>query len=163
MSHIELEDILEELLEKLYSLGGSKKNPKFPCKDKELYNYIDDHIDEWNIDIGNYYLDDIIDNLIALKNKREKLNNLPKDDDIVFKMDEEMEEQIQLESVIKEYDKIYKQACQIHFNNNENDTIKDNEYDIISSSPYSLDKGKSWTKILEKIDKLHEKQKLLNK
>jgi hypothetical protein len=38
----QLEDILEELLEKLYSLGGSKKNPKFPCKDKDLYNYVVD-------------------------------------------------------------------------------------------------------------------------
>ena len=76
-----LEDILEELLEKLYSLGGgSLREPRFPLKDKDLYNYIDDHIDEWNIDIGDYYLDDIIDNLIALKNKREKLNSCPKNE-----------------------------------------------------------------------------------
>ena len=73
-------------------------------------------------------------------------------------MDEEMEEQIQLESVIKEYDKIYKQACQIHFNKDTDDNDDNvNENMLISSSPYSLDKGKSWSKILEKIDKLHEK------
>lgn len=144
-----LEDILEELLEKLYSLGGRNR---FPCKDKDLYNYIDDHIDEWNIDIGDYYLDDIIDNLIALKNKREKLNSCSKDDDIVFQMDEEMYEQIQLEGVLKEYDKLYKKACRIHV---KEDDSQDNM--IISSSPYSLGKGKSWNEILEKIDKLHIK------
>ena len=147
-----LEDILEELLEKLYSLDSKKKGQQqFPCKDKDLYNYIDDHIDEWNIDIGDYYLDDIIDNLIALKNKREKLNSCSKDDDIVFQMDEEMYEQIQLEGVLKEYDKLYKKACRIHINEDDSP----NENMIISSSPYSLGKGKSWNEILEKIDKLH--------
>ena len=66
-------------------------------------------------------------------------------------MDEEMYEQIQLEGVLKEYDKLYKKACRIHVKEDDSP----NENMIVSSSPYSLGKGKSWNEILEKIDKLH--------
>lgn len=135
--------IVEQIIEKIEEMNKT-------IKDNDLFNYVDKHIDEWNIDIGEHYLDDIIENVLHIIKKRNNLNvNNNKEDDIVFKLDEETVEKNQLETVIKQYDKLYKKACKI------------NTEDIISSSIGSESginiHSSSWNDTLNRIDNIYKK------
>ena len=62
-----MDSIVEQIIEKIEEMNKT-------IKDNDLFNYVDKHIDEWNIDIGDYYLDDIIENVSHIIKKRKNLN-----------------------------------------------------------------------------------------
>lgn len=140
-----MESIVEQIIEKIEDTNKT-------IKDIELFNYVDKYIDEWNIDIGDYYLDDIIENVSHIIKKRKKLNiNNYKDDDIVFKLDDETLEKNQLETVIKHYDKLYTKACKINTEDIISSSIdSDNSIDIYNHSS-------SWNNTLNRIENIYKK------
>ena len=136
--------IVEQIIEKIEEINKT-------IKDNDLFNYVDKHIDEWNIDIGDYYLDDIIENVSHIIKKRKNLNVNNKEDDIIFKLDEETVEKNQLETVIKQYDKLYKKACKINTEDIISSSIgSDNGIDIYNHSS-------SWNNTLNRIDNIYKK------
>jgi uncharacterized protein (DUF1778 family) len=101
-----MDTIVEQIIEKIEDETKYKN-----IKINDLFHLIDKHIDEWDIDIGDFYLDDVVENVSHIIKKRNNLNvNNNKEDDIIFKLDEETVEKNQLDSVIKQYDKLYKKS-----------------------------------------------------
>ncbi len=98
--------IVEQIIERIEDETKYKN-----IKINDLFHLIDKHIDEWDIYIGDFYLDDVVENVSHIIKKRNNLNvNNNKEDDIIFKLDEETVEKNQLDSVIKQYDKLYKKS-----------------------------------------------------
>lgn len=136
-----MESIVEQIIEKIDETNKT-------IKDIELFNYVDKYIDEWNIDIGDFYLDDVVENVSYIIKKRNNLNiNNNKEDDIIFRLDEETVEKNQLETVIKQYDKLYKKACKINIETEISCSI-DSDNGIHSSS---------WNDTLNRIDNIYKK------
>ena len=135
----DMDEIAEQIFEKIEGIN---------IKDNELYDYIDTRIDDWNIDIGNYYLDDIIDYVIKIKKLRKMIITKSNDDEIVFKMDDEMAEKQQLDVVVKKYNKLYKAACTIV-------TV-----DVMIESEFDCNDTKNeWSNTLNRIDAIYNKVK----
>ena len=136
----DLQETIEHLIEKLEFIK---------MKDDLLFEYVDKHIDEWGIDIGDNYLDDIMEQVCQLRKKRLKLSEKSsKDDDIVFKEDDETIEKQQLKTVEKKYDKLYEDACGIKIENYEDEDDGEGK---------SLSPSSSWKVVLTKIDMLENR------
>lgn len=134
-----MDEIAEHIYEKIEGVN---------IKDNEMYDYVDTRIDDWNIDIGNYYLDDIIDYVIKIKRLRQMIISKSNDNDIVFKMDDEMAEKQQLDIVVKKYNKLYKTACTIV-------TV-----DVVIESEFLCNDIKNdWSNTLDRIDAIYNKSK----
>jgi hypothetical protein len=117
-------------------------------KDLDLFHYVDGNIDSWGIDIGDYFLDDIIEGVILLRAKRAGLNRKPDGDDIIFQESEEDREAAELSKVSRQYDRLYSKALQIRTDNNAE----------LSCSPEMTVSG-SWSETLRRIDTLQERIK----
>jgi hypothetical protein len=136
-----IDDIIEDIIQHLY-------DNKINIKDKKinLLCYIDNYLTENDIDIGNIYLDDLVDIVITIMNKRCNNNKNTNDDDIIFKLDEEEIEQTELKTVIKKFDSLYKKAKKIDID--------------ITTSPigsYKESLSSSWDNILNRIDSIYKK------
>ena len=128
-----MNEIIEQIAEKLE--GKQLKNI-------EMFEYVDSNLDDWNIDILDFYLDDVMAFVYPLVKKRNALNKNMDDDGIIFKVDEEQQEIQQLNTVVKHYDMLYIQACSI--NEIENSDEEDNE---LPSTPVG-----SWKNVLSRLD-----------
>ena len=138
-----MDTIIEQIIEKIEDETKYKN-----IKINDLFHLIDKHIDEWDIDIDDFYLDDVVENVSHIIKKRNNLNvNNNKEDDIIFKLDEETLEKNQLDSVIKQYDKLYKKACKINIETEISCSI-DSDSGIQSSS---------WNDTLNRIDNIYKK------
>ena len=137
-----MDEIVEQILEKLGETLRGK-----PMKDNALFEYVDENLDDWDIDILDFYLDDVMNIVCPLLKKRNGLNKKVEDDGIVFKVDEEQQERRQLKIVVKQYDILYEQACMIDEVEN---TVEDNS---LSSTPIG-----SWKNVLSRLDLIYSRR-----
>ena len=141
-----MEEIAEQIIEKVEGM---------PIKDTEMYEYIDKRIDDWEIETGDYYLDDIVEYILKILKKRRSFETeSKKHDDIVFKMDEETAEQHQLEMVVKKYNKLYKSACNIVTID-----VVICESIVTGESTTVTATNDSWIETLDRIDNIYKKLK----
>ena len=141
-----MEEIAEQIIEKVEGMQ---------IKDTEMYEYIDKRIDDWEIETGDYYLDDIVEYILKILKKRRSFETeSKKHDDIVFKMDEETAEQHQLEMVVKKYNKLYKSACNIvTIDVVICESIATGESTTVTAT------NDSWIETLDRIDNIYKKLK----
>jgi hypothetical protein len=127
---------------------------KINVKTCDIFNYVDNNIDDWNIDIGDHFLDDICDIVVTKLKKREVLTtaSVKNSNFIEFKMDEETQEKIMLDKIERSYNKITRQTIKMKsvYENEESDEESDKEQD--SSQPLN-----SWDKRLERIENIYKK------
>ena len=141
-----MEEIAEQIIEKVEGM---------PIKGTEMYEYIDKRIDDWEIETGDYYLDDIVEYILKILKKRRSFETeSKKHDDIVFKMDEETAEQHQLEMVVKKYNKLYKSACNIVTID-----VVICESIVTGESTTVTATNDSWIETLDRIDNIYKKLK----
>ena len=82
-----MDDLVDELI---YCL---EENQKSTCTELEMLNYVDAHLDTWKIDLpDDLFLDDIIAEVYHILKRRTKAMRTDKDDNIVFKVNEEDQE-----------------------------------------------------------------------
>jgi hypothetical protein len=137
-----MDEIVEQIVEKLGETLRGK-----PMKDNALFEYVDENLDDWDIDILDFYLDDVMNIVCPLLKKRNGLNKKVEDDGIVFKVDEEQQERRQLNIVVKQYDILYEQACMI-------DEVEHSEEDKeLSSTPIG-----SWKNVLSRLDLIYSRR-----
>lgn len=136
-----MDDIVEAILVKLQHY--TKK------KDGDLFYYIDNHLDVWKIDLGDFFLDDIVSQVSFLFTKRARLTQGPADMDIVFREDEATLETKQLATVYTLFDKIHKEAQNLPIA-----TLQE-----IGTPEEKTVLAKSWEKTLNRIDLLYNKVK----
>lgn len=139
-----MEDIIESLI---FQIEKNNKN----VTDDTLFSYIDNNIDDWGIDIGERFLDDVVAQMIYIVKKRNKLLS-GKGEAIDFKMDEEYQEQILVSKVSKQYNKIYKSTCKIVINET---------HDEVEVEAESETKVGSWGDTLNRIDAIYKKTDFL--
>ena len=136
-----MNEIVELIVEKL-----SETFREGQLKDIAMFEYVDENLDDWNINILDFYLDDIMAVVCPLLKKRNALNKKVDDDGIIFKVDEEQQEKNQLNIVVKQYDVLYRQACLI-------DEVEHSEDEKLSSTPIG-----SWKDVLSRIDLIYSRQ-----
>jgi hypothetical protein len=138
-----MDDIVEQIVEKLCETLRGKQ-----LKDNAIFEYVDANLDDWQIDIMDFYLDDVIALACPLLKKRNALNKTVEDDGIIFKVDEEEQERNQLNIVVKHYDILYEQACLI-------DEACQSEEDLeeLSSTPVG-----SWKNVLTRVDLIYSRR-----
>lgn len=136
-----MDEIVEQIIERLEGVV---------MKDTLLFEYVDSNIDEWDIDIGDHFLDDIMELVCPLLKKRARLSKQEADDGIVFKEDEEQAEKIQLKVVVKKYDILYREACEI-------DEVEDLEEDEEDATEGGRTPAGSWKDVLDRIDAMRNK------
>ena len=136
-----MDEIVEQIVEKLGETLRGKA-----MKDNDLFEYVDENLDDWNIDLLDFFLDDVMNIVCPLIKKRNGLNKKVEDDGIVFKVDEEQQERHQLNIVVKQYDILYEQACMI-------DEVEHTEDDKeLSSTPIG-----SWKNVLSRLDLIYSR------
>ena len=140
-----MSDLVDELIFRL------EENQKSTCTELEMLNYVDAHLDTWKIDLpDDLFLDDIIAEVYHILKRRTKAMRTDKDDNIVFKVNEEDQEKQQLSNVIKQYDSLYQKACKIETADHPEDLGEDLELDPSKDQ-------EAWKEILNKIDLLHNR------
>ena len=137
-----MDEIVEQIVEKLGETLRGK-----PMKDNALFEYVDENLDDWDIDILDFYLDDVMNIVCPLLKKRNGLNKKVEDDGIVFKVDEEQQERRQLNIVVKQYDILYEQGCMI---DEVEHTVEDNS---LSSTPIG-----SWKNVLSRLNLIYSRR-----
>ena len=95
-------------------------------------------------------MDDIIREVFTRIKAREKLSKDDTVSDIVFKFDEEHEEQMQLRTVIAQFNDLYVEACEIE--------VDEDDMSISSVSDKMTSNPSSWKNILDRIDTVYARQ-----
>lgn len=136
-----MDDIVEAILLKLHSYSKKK------CGD--LFFYIDDHLDQWNIELGELFLDDVVAQVGYLMIKRARLNQTSHDTDILFREDDATMEAKQLAAVYSEFDKIHAEA----------QTLPVDTLHVITTPNTPTLLATSWEKTLNRIDVVYNRVK----
>jgi hypothetical protein len=115
-----------------------------------IFNYVDDNLDIWGIDIGDHFLDDICDIVVKKLKKRVLSTTFVKNSNFIeFKMDEETQEKMMLDKIEKSYNKITRQTINMK-------SVYENEESDEEPSQEPLDQN-SWDQRLERIENIYKK------
>lgn len=137
-----MDEIVEEIVEKLGETLRGKA-----MKNNALFEYVDENLDDWNIDLLDFFLDDVMELVCPVFKKRSALNKKVEDDGIVFKVDEEQQEKTQLNIVVKQYDILYKEACMLE------EVEQSNDDNSLSCTPIG-----SWKNVLTRLDLIYSRR-----
>lgn len=134
-------DLIESLLVKI-------SNHKEDIQESDMFSFVDTNIDDWGLDIGDLYLDELVTEMLNIKRKRDKLSKdtIKCGSHVIFKKSDECLEKIALKKVSKQYDKLYMEATTIV--TQDDTTIYTEETSVIVGS---------WEQTLERIEMIYKK------
>jgi hypothetical protein len=150
MDKEEFTDLVEDIMEKLDQHEQHERVNRVE-RQTDLVRFVDAHLDEWGIDIKDYYLDDLVDRVKLLTKQRARLLIGNEGNDIVFQSGAagkaEKAEQAELAKVVKHYDYLFQQASAIKPGKEEDDLL---------GGPPSCE-YLEWNAVLERIDNIYKK------